>query len=249
MPLTRQASGGSISGQKKGFLKRLAAVRWDLWSIENVTGTFYPAPMPTHLLSRAPERKRPQLALHPGITLARARAHEVCGPARWTFALALAGRSRGPVLWIAPGWERAGLNPDGMAEFADPGRFLFVHPRRGEDLLWCAEEALRAGAVALVVAELPEPPALTPVRRLHLAAETGAERGTAPLGLLLTPGDGGAQGIESRWHMAPAHEGAQGIESRWHLERRRARSAPPRAWTLARGRHGLEVVRQEDAPR
>lgn len=199
--------------------------------------------MPTHLLTRAPERKRPQLALHPGITLARARAHEICGPARWTFALALAGQDRGPVLWIAPGWERAALNPDGMAEFADPARFLFVHPRRGEDLLWCAEEALRAGAVALVVTELPDPPALTPVRRLHLAAEAGAEfgadRGAAPLGLLLTPGDGGAPGIESRWHMAPAHEGGA---RRWHLERRRARTAPPKAWTLARGRDGLEVI-------
>lgn len=203
--------------------------------------------MPTHLLTRAPERKRPQLALHPGITLTRARAHEVCGPARWTFALALAGQSRGPVLWIAPGWERDRLNPDGMAAFVDPGRFLFVHPRRGEDLLWCAEEALRAGAVALVVTELPDPPALTPVRRLHLAAEAGAETGAdcgaPPLGLLLTPGDGGAPGIESRWHMAPAHEGSA---RRWRLERRRARSAPPRAWTLAwspdRGRGGLEVM-------
>ncbi|TDK48750.1 ImuA family protein [Antarcticimicrobium luteum] len=200
--------------------------------------------MPTHLLTRAPERKRPQLVLRDGIALSRARAHEVCGPARWTFALWLAGHSTGPVLWIAPGWERAALNPDGMAEWADPGRFLFVHPRRAQDLLWCAEEALRAGAAPLVVTELPAPPALTPVRRLHLAAETGAgaERGTAPLGLLLTPGNGGAQGIESRWHMAPAHADAA---RRWRLERRRARTAPPGAWTLAPGRDGLDAIRHE----
>ena len=195
--------------------------------------------MATHLLTRASERRPPQLTLTGEIALARGRVHEACGPARHTFALWLAGRGAGPVLWIAPAWETAALNPDGMAGWAAPGRFIFVHPRRGEDLLWCAEEALRAGAVPLVVAELPTPPALTPVRRLHLAAEAGTGTGAAPLGLLLTPGDGGAQGIESRWHMAPAHEGAA---QRWHLERRRARTAPPKTWHLAPGRDGLTAV-------
>jgi len=198
--------------------------------------------MTTHLLtrlSRTSERKRPQLALSGDIALARGRVHEACGPARHSFALWLAGRSTGPVLWIAPGWEAAALNPDGMLEWADPGRFVFVHPRRAEDLLWCAEEALRSGAVPLVVAELPRPPALTPVRRLHLAAETGAGTGVAPLGLLLTPGDGGAQGIESRWHTAPAHTAAA---RRWHLERRRARNLPPKSWTLAPAGDGVAAV-------
>lgn len=195
--------------------------------------------MTTHLLSRAPERKRPQLTLAEGIALTRGRVHEVCGPARWSFALWLAGQCSGPVIWIAPGWESAALNPDGMVDWADPGRFLFVQPRRAPDLLWCAEEVLRSGAVPLVVAELPQPPALTPVRRLHLAAEHGAHPGAAPLGLLLTPGDGGAQGIESRWHMAPAHEAHA---QRWHLERRRARTAPPKSWVLGRGRGGLKPV-------
>ena len=161
--------------------------------------------------------------------LLRGRVHEFCGPARHTAALlvargALTGGAE-PMIWIAPAHARDRLNPQGMRAFIDPGKVLFVTPSRTDDLLWSMEEALRAGAAPLVVADLGAPPALTPVRRLHLAAEAG--RG--PLGLILTPGAGGAPGVESRWHMAPRHQ----REARaWHLERRRARMAPPRAWVV-----------------
>lgn len=187
--------------------------------------------MPTHLLSRTCGPAKPAVRLAPDLSLVRARVHEACGPARRTLAMWLASQTKGPVMWIAPAWEAERLNPEGMLPWADPGRFLFVHPRRGEDLLWCMEEALRAGAVPLVVGDIPGLPGLTAVRRMHLAAETGAGLGTAPLGLLLTPGGGGAQGIESRWHMAATHEGHH---QRWRLERRRARTAPPKAWTVTR---------------
>lgn len=186
--------------------------------------------MTTHLLSRAPERDRPALALHSGLTLPLARVHEACGPARRSFALWLASQTKGPVLWISPAWQVDQLNPDGVFGFINPARLLFVSPARAEDLLWTSEETLRAGAVALVVADLPGAPGLTPVRRMHLAAETGASEGRcSPLGLLLTPGDGGAQGIETRWHMAPAHTGST---RRWRLDRRRARTLPPQTWTV-----------------
>jgi len=144
------------------------------------------------------------------------------------------------VFWIVPGWIPGRLNPEGMLQFADPGRFTFLMPRRPEDLLWCMEEILRSGGVALVVADIPAPPALTPIRRLHLAAETGAVEGKVqPLGLILTPGDGGAQGVESRWHMAGAH-GAHGAEQAgWVLSRRRARNAPVKSWAVGAGKGGL----------
>lgn len=203
--------------------------------------------MTTHLLTRTDRRAGPQFALHDQITLALGRMHEACGPSRRTFAMWLAGRMTGPVLWILPDWEADQLNPDGMLPFADPARFLFVHARRADDLLWCTEEALRAGAVPLVVADLPAPPALTPVRRMHLAAETGTTRGQAPLGLLLAPGDGGAQGIESRWHMCPAHRGRS---RSWKLERRRARTLPHKSWiaTQTRPRTGLELSTNSPFP-
>ncbi len=193
-------------------------------------------PQPHALLSRAPHRDRPQLALPGGIALAQARAHEVCGPARRSFAAWAAGRMQGPVFWIAPAFGTDPLNPDGLWPLADPGRFTFLSPKRAADVLWCLEEVLRAGVVPLAVADLTGLPGLTAVRRLHLAAEMGmAEGAVAPLALLLTPGDGGAPGIETRWHMAPAHApGAQ----RWQLDRRRARTEPPRAWVLERDASG-----------
>lgn len=189
--------------------------------------------MATHLLTRSDRRAGPTLTLHDDITLALARVHEACGIARRSFALWVASQMTGPILWIHPDWGNGHLNPDGILPFTDPARLIFVQARRTEDLLWSMEEALRSGAVPLVVAELPDPPSLTPVRRLHLAGETGGTLGRAPLGLLLTPGNGGAQGIESRWHMSPAHQGA---ERRWQLDRRRARTLPPKSWTATQTR-------------
>lgn len=203
--------------------------------------------MPTHLLSRAPDRDKPAIRLHPDIDLALARVHEACGAARRTFAVWLAGQMQGPVMWISPGWLPDQLNPDGMLEWVDPARFLFVHPRRAEDLLWSVEEALRSGAVPLVVGDLPGPPGLTPVRRMHLAAQTGAELGPAaeraPLGLLLTPGDGGAQGVESRWHMAPGHDGQT---RRWRLDRRRARTHPQKTWDVTCPTKGRMILHEPE---
>lgn len=202
--------------------------------------------MATHLLKRARSRPADALAPLPEVALTLARLHEACGPARYSFALWLAHQVKGPLFWIAPDWGAAPLNPAGMAPFLNPGSVTFVSPRRPEEVLWTMEEVLRAGTVPLVVADLPGPPALTPVRRLHLAAETGAKAsGMAPLGLILTPGEGGAQGIESRWHMAPNHRANAEI---WSLTRLRARNAPPQSWQLTGLPHAPKLTsRDSDA--
>lgn len=187
------------------------------------------------LLGRRPTRAGPDIALVPEkseFRLTCGRVHEACGTARRTFALWLAGQTAGPILWIAPTWNRDRLNPEGMLSWVDPGRFIFVNALRAEDVLWAMEEALRSGAVPLVVGDLPGLPGLTQVRRMHLAAETGGKDGPhVPLGLLLTPDQGGAQGVESRWHLAPDHAASQGG---WCLQRLRARTAPQAQWRLHR---------------
>jgi protein ImuA len=196
----------------------------------------------------APALPRPALrpAPLPGrLDLVRGRVHEFCGPARRTLALVAAAElGPGPVVWIAPPWADGRLHPEGVRPFLDPGRLVFVAPRRAEDLLWCLEETLRAGAVAAAVAELVEPPGLTAVRRLQLAAAAaaGGVAGGGPTGLLLTPGDGGAAGVETRWHLAPRHAGEAEV---WQLERRRARAAPPAAWRVEAdpaGKNGLRFA-------
>ena len=164
--------------------------------------------------------------------LAQGRVHEAGGPARRTFALWLAARTQGPVIWIAPPWQADKLNADGVLAWMDPARLIFVNPKRAEDLLWTMEEVLRSGATTLAVADLPALPGLTQVRRMHLAAETGAEQGqTVPVGLLLTPGQGGAPGVETRWHLCCSH--ARGQDN-WRLERLRARTAPRKCWEIHR---------------
>lgn len=184
-----------------------------------------------HRLSRFSHRKRHSHAtLAEDLTLERGRVHEFCGTARKRLAGIAASHMTGPILWIHAGWEEDGLYPPGFRNLFDPSRLVFVTASEMDHLLWTMEEALRSGAAPLVICELSEPPGLTAVRRLHLAAEAGSVRESAPLGLLLTPGNGGAPGVETRWSLDPAH-GLGGSE-RWKLARLRARMAPERSWAL-----------------
>ncbi len=186
-------------------------------------------------------RTAPRLRLAPDITLAQARVHAPRRRAPGTHAMWLAAQTTGPVFWISPLWLPDQPNPEGVQAFFNPGRLTFFTPRRPEDVLWTVEEVLRSGAVPLCIADIPGPPGLTAVRRMHLAAESGAaeKNGPPPLGLLLTPEDGGAQGVESRWRMEPAH--VPGCEG-WKLTRVRARTDPVKDWAVRRGEKGLTLT-------
>lgn len=165
-----------------------------------------------------------------GIALKQGRLHECVGRARRSFALMLAARTKGHVIWISPSYLPDQLNPTGMRRFVAPGRFIFATAQRKEDILWSMEEALRSGSAPLVIADLQYFPSLTSVRRLHLAAETGGTfASSAPIGLLLTPDEGGAQGIETRWRIQP---NTKNSHLGWSLSRVKARQAPPATWQI-----------------
>lgn len=199
------------------------------------------------MLQPRPSLSAPTLPLPGGISpgLLRARVHELCGPSRVALTLMLLEGCTGEVIWVMPAWLPERPYPCGVRDFIHPGRLIFARARRPEDIQWAGEEALRSGAASVVVLEMPGTPGLTAVRRLHLAAETGAGAAhhaarPAPVGLILSVGDGGAQGVESRWHMAPtpAPSGLLDAGASWCLTRTRARTAPVAAWSLLRDHRG-----------
>ena len=127
------------------------------------------------------------------------RVHEATGPGRVGFTLALAGRLEGPVLWVGDARAGDGLYAPGLAAFLDPARLILARPAGALPVLQAAEEALRSGAVPLVVAELAEAPELTASRRLQLAAGTGGGRGLC----LLPEARLRTNAAETRWRCAP----------------------------------------------
>lgn len=206
-------------------------------------------PNAAHLLDRKSHRRRAasNVQFLGDLALDRGRVHEACGTARRRLALLVAAALQGPILWIRPAWMPVGLNPDAVQKTVSPSRFLFATPKRPEDVLWTMEEALRTGLIPFVVADLPDPPGLTAVRRLHLAAETGATEGPcAPLGLLMTPGTGGAPGVETRWNLTPTH--GEGRQESWALSRLRARMQPEKSWTLKGGKNGPVIAPPAPVP-
>jgi protein ImuA len=113
--------------------------------------------LPIHL--QAAPRPRDLQPLAGDLTLQRGRLHEFCGPSRLMLAAGVMARSEGPVVWIRPGWWPERLNAAGLQPLANPARLLLVRADRDEAALWAAEEALRSGAVPLVVVETAAPPA------------------------------------------------------------------------------------------
>lgn len=184
---------------------------------------------------------RATLALEPS------RAHEICGPARRVLAAWVASGAA-PVLWLRLRHNPDRLCPQGLADWTAPGAVIVAEAARVPELLGCTEDGLRSGACALVVADLAEPVAMTPLRRLHLAAEDGSARratgGTCAL--VLTPGDGGTPGVETRWHIAPCparHSSVTDPVGRaWRITRLRARMAPPAAWHAQADADGLHLT-------
>lgn len=194
---------------------------------------------------------RPRLSLSSeGPALALGRAHEIAGPGRRVFAALAAGRTAGPVLWIRAAPAAGRLDPEGLSAFLDPCRLVALRGSRPVEALWAAEEALRSGACPCVVIETPAPPALTPVRRLNLAAEAGGAAAPAPpLCLLLLPEGRAAGAVETRWWIDPAPGWASGVSqgggpARWRLSLLRDKGGPPGLWEAAGAVAGAVLTRR-----
>ncbi|AUH64236.1 ImuA family protein [Paracoccus zhejiangensis] len=136
------------------------------------------------------------------------RVHEASGPGAAGFAILACAQVPGPLLWISEDWQTARLDPAGLASFTDPGRLLLADTANQTDTLAIAEEALKDGAVALVVAEMTRPLNLREGRRLQLAAKAGGATG-----LCLIPEGMGSNAAETRWQCSPVFDPGRSADS------------------------------------
>lgn len=145
------------------------------------------------------------------LPLRKGRVHEACGSGAAGFAAAICAQGTGPILWIRESWRAETLNPLGLAPFFDPHRLLWASVATQTDALATAEEALKDGAIPLVVIETTAALDLREGRRLQLAAKAGHATG-----LCLIPEGMGSNAAETRWYCTPL-AGADSTLMRWGL--------------------------------
>ena len=157
------------------------------------------------------------LSLSKGVSLAKGKLHEVQGRSARGFALSVAARTSGPVIWIT-------------------GKYTSVLDR--QEALWSAEQALRTPGADCVVVELGEGPDLRESRRLQIAAE---ETGGVALALIARRAQTSA--AHTRWSCEPACDVAR--PSRWGLSK--SKNGQQGRWAVAypdrrRGEHAPDLV-------
>ena len=157
------------------------------------------------------------IALGQGATLRCGRVHEILGDGADVFAVLAAARHGRDVVWIGLGRDIAPLCPTGMAAYADPGRFLIIEAVSRGEILWAADQALRAEGGFCVIVDISDGGlSLRESRRLQLAAEQGGG-----LGLVLIRGQARTSAAQTRWLCqavtgpAPAQRSAQIPVWRW----------------------------------
>jgi len=105
----------------------------------------------------------------------------------------------------------------------DPQKLLLSKVKNQADGLAVAEEALRSGAVCLVVIELYQPLSFTAGRRLQLAAQAGPTTG-----LCIIPEGQGNNAAETRWRCSPVFDPVPIIASqdstlqRWEITKNKS---------------------------
>lgn len=183
-------------------------------------------------------------APEPGLEEAAAGQAGVWGPAMG-FALqrlaeAAAGAGAGPprptLVVAAPHWLRERGRPfgPGMARLGiGPGGWLLAVAESEAQRLWAAEEALKSGAVAGVLAAV-DGASLTATRRLDLSARAGRALGV----VLRTGPPQDLSAARVRWRVGPAPSAGDPLDPaapgavRWRVEATRRRDGPPGEWLV-----------------
>ncbi len=140
------------------------------------------------------------------------RTHEVCGAGAFAFAFSLAGQLAGPFILVQERRDVRHLNPMGFATFVTPSEMTICRTGSQTETLAVAEDALRSGAVPLVVFILSKPIGLTEGRRLQLAARDGQSTGLAVISE-----DMGSNAAETRWRCTPLFDPEDSTLQKWEL--------------------------------
>ncbi len=141
------------------------------------------------------------IPIFPGLSLARARVHEVTGPAADGFVLSVLGSAKGNIIWTGRQGRIAALCPLAMTRFFDPARLITCGCISRKEILWSTEQALRSRGASFVVAEMRQGPSLRESRRLQLAAEAGRTAG-----LILIEKSAQSSASQTRWYCEPAQD-------------------------------------------
>lgn len=142
----------------------------------------------------SPEQSHGVVSLADTVLLARGRVHEVTGNSADMFAVLVASKLDGPVIWIGLESDVGSLAPTALQHYLDPARIILTEGITRLEILWAMEQVLRTSSVACVVAELSSGPNLRESRRLQVAAEEGG-----CLGLVLIDGRVNTSAAETRW--------------------------------------------------
>lgn len=140
----------------------------------------------------------PSVELCDGLELRMRRVHEVTGPAADMFAVLSAAKRSADIVWIGLGRDMSTLCPLGLERFLSVESLIIVEAVSRGEILWAADQVLRAGGGFTVIIDMPDALSLKESRRLQLAAEQGGG-----LGLLILRGPAGSSAAQTRWRCAP----------------------------------------------
>ncbi len=166
------------------------------------------------------------------LSLQRGRVHEVMGQACDSFAVMMAAKIAGPIVWIGRARDVGSITPTALKNFIDPTRIVLTEGANRKEVLWAAEQVLRSKGAALTITELHIGPDLRESRRLQLAAEEG--RG---LGLILIGRRAQSSASQTRWICEPQmRRGDVANDARapgpWIWEITKNKSGPVGRWSV-----------------
>ena len=165
------------------------------------------------------------LAVGERIALRKGRIHEVVGAGADLFAALAAAEQSQSILWLGLYRHLVSLCPTGLQAYLKVDELILVEAVSRGELLWAADQALRAEGGFCVILEMPDMLSLKESRRLQLAAEQGGG-----LGLILLRGGVGTSAAQTRWECAPVHAD----EPTWDWTCVKGKNGEAGAWRVTR---------------